>query len=175
MAEPNLDAPIAGMGLTHEVGARPWQQPPQYNTVEEAMDFYISKLENENFKDSLFDVLELGIPVTTIANSIQTGGTMQGKHSIDVGILILPVLMESIALMADEAGIEYDMGIDEKIDPDVIKPTKLALAMKKNKEKEDETDRMLSDSLEQDIPEQDREPIVEELQVPTGGLMGRIN
>lgn len=56
MAEPNLDAPIAGMGLTHEVGARPWQQPPQYNTVEEAMDFYISKLENENFKDSLFDV-----------------------------------------------------------------------------------------------------------------------
>ena len=82
MAEPNLDAPIAGMGLTHEVGARPWQQPPQYNTVEEAMDFYISKLENENFKDSLFDVLELGIPVTTIANSIQTGGTMQGKHNV---------------------------------------------------------------------------------------------
>ena len=27
------------MGLTHEVGARPWQSPPQHTTVEEALDF----------------------------------------------------------------------------------------------------------------------------------------
>jgi len=173
MEQPNFDGPIAGMGLTHELGARPWQQPPQYSTVDEAMQFYGSKLENENFQDSLFDVLELGIPVTTIANSIQTSGTMQGKHSIDVGILILPVLMESIALLADQAGIKYDMGIDEKLDPNVIKPTKLALAMKKVADQENETDRMLDDSLERNMNEDMVEPIIEEPQVPTGGLMGR--
>ena len=187
MEQPNFDGPIAGMGLTHELGARPWQQPPQYSTVDEAMQFYGSKLENENFQDSLFDVLELGIPVTTIANSIQTSGTMQGKHSIDVGILVLPVLMESIALLADQAGIKYDMGIydahggitiedmgiDEKLDPNVIKPTKLALAMKKAADQENETDRMLDDSLERNMNEDMVESMIEEPQVPTGGLMGR--
>ena len=33
-----FDAPIPGMGMTHEVGGRPWQTPPQHNTVEEALE-----------------------------------------------------------------------------------------------------------------------------------------
>ena len=28
-SQPRLEAPVAGMALTHEVGARPWQTPPQ--------------------------------------------------------------------------------------------------------------------------------------------------
>ena len=29
-----LDYPIPGQGMTAEVGSRPWQNPPQYTTVE---------------------------------------------------------------------------------------------------------------------------------------------
>ena len=32
--EQSFDRPIPGMGLTHEVGARPWQNPTTYTTVE---------------------------------------------------------------------------------------------------------------------------------------------
>ena len=32
----SFDRPIPGMSMTHEVGARPWQTPPTYTTVEEA-------------------------------------------------------------------------------------------------------------------------------------------
>ena len=35
--EPELDAPIAGMALTHELGARPWQSPPQFPTIDTAV------------------------------------------------------------------------------------------------------------------------------------------
>jgi len=38
---------------------------------------------------------------------------MEGKHSLDVGILILPILMESMMLIADKAGIEYDSGLED--------------------------------------------------------------
>ena len=41
--EPMLDAPIPGQSLTHELGARPWQTPAQYATVEEALDYYIPR------------------------------------------------------------------------------------------------------------------------------------
>ena len=111
--EPNTSRPIPGMGMTHELGARPWQTPYQYSTIEEALDYYIPRLSSKNARRQLFDVLEMGVPVTSVANSIQLSSVMEGKHSVDVGMLILPILMEFIMLMADEVGIKYSSGIEE--------------------------------------------------------------
>jgi len=109
--EPSIDAPIPGMGMTHELGARPWQNAYQFTTIEEALDFYIPRLSSEEVRRKLFDVLEMGIPVTSVANSMQLSAVMEGKHSVDVGMLVIPILMEFIMLMADEVGIEYDDGM----------------------------------------------------------------
>ena len=109
--EPSTSRPIPGMGMTHELGARPWQTPYQYTTLEEALDYYIPRLSSEEVRRKLFDVLEMGIPVTSVANSIQLSSVMEGKHSVDIGMLILPMLMEFIMLMADEVGIKYDNGM----------------------------------------------------------------
>lgn len=111
--EPMLDAPIAGQSLTHELGARPWQTPAQYTTVEEALDYYIPRFANDDVTEQLLDVLETGVPVSTLANTIQLAGVMEGKHSIDVGMLVIPVLMELIMYMADEEGIEYNTGLEK--------------------------------------------------------------
>ena len=109
--EPSTSRPIPGMGMTHELGARPWHTPYQYTTLEEALDYYIPRLSSEEVRRKLFDVLEMGIPVTSVANSIQLSSVMEGKHSVDIGMLILPILMEFIMLMADEVGIKYDNGM----------------------------------------------------------------
>ena len=37
LKEQSFDAPIPGMSMTHELGARPWQSPPQYSTVDEVI------------------------------------------------------------------------------------------------------------------------------------------
>ena len=111
--EPMLDAPIPGQSLTHELGARPWQTPAQYTTVEEALDYYIPRFANDDVTEQLLDVLEMGVPVSTLANTIQLAGVMEGKHSIDVGMLVIPVLMELIMYMADEEGIEYNTGLEK--------------------------------------------------------------
>jgi len=113
MMQPSFDAPIPGQSLTHELGARPWQQPAQYTTVEDALDYYIPRLESEEVTDQLLDVLEMGIPVTTVANTMQLSSVMEGKHSVDVGMLILPVLVELIMLIADSAKIEYTSGLEK--------------------------------------------------------------
>mgnify|MGYP003634119643 CR=1 FL=1 len=51
--EPSFDAPVAGMGMTHEVGARPWQQPAQYATIDEVAPFYISQMQDESLHNKL--------------------------------------------------------------------------------------------------------------------------
>jgi len=109
-SEEAFDAPIAGMSLTHELGARPWQSPPQYPTVEEALDFYIPRLSSQQFAGRLLDIIEQGIPLTALAETITLGGVMQGLHSIDVAVLINPVLVELMAGIADNADVEYKLG-----------------------------------------------------------------
>lgn len=112
--QPRLDAPIPGMSLTHELGARPWQQPAQFTTVEEVVDHYTTRMmNNDEFSEQLVDVMDMGIPLTTIANTIQLAGVMEGKHSIDTGLLALPVLIETMMLIGDTAGVKYNTGMDD--------------------------------------------------------------
>lgn len=113
--QPRFDAPIPGMSMTAELGARPWQSPPQYATVDEAIEYYLDRMSSDDFLDQLTDVMEMGIPITTIANTMQLGNVMEGVHTVDVGMLIMPVLVEMMMLVGDSAGIEYDSGLDKKI------------------------------------------------------------
>lgn len=131
----SFDRPIPGQSLTSELGNAPWQQPPQYSTVEEALEFYIPRLTNQEFLDNLFDVMETGIPLTTIASAMQSSGVMSGKHSLDVGILIIPVLVETMAYLADESEVEYKLGSGMGIDNSKPTDTRIALATKMAKEK----------------------------------------
>jgi hypothetical protein len=156
-----IDAPIAGQSLTAELGNRPWQQPPQYATVEEALEYYIPRITEPTLQDDLMNVIELGIPLTTIADALQSGGAMEGKHTIDVGILIMPVLMETLAYLAEEQGIEYEMGTDIETD-DTPSSSAVALAIKKVKAK--------SNKPAEEEPEEQMEM---ELEEPSGGLMSR--
>jgi len=135
--EPIFDAPIPGMALTAELGGRPWQSPPQYSTVEQALEYYIPRLTADEVSEQLLDVLEMGVPVTALANTMQLSGVMEGKHTVDVGILIMPVLMEMISYIADAAGIEYDMGTDK---PKKVSNTLVdkAITMMEQEEKESE-------------------------------------
>lgn len=170
MASPRkqlVDGPIAGMGLTHELGGRPWQKPPQYNTVEEALQYYIPRFSNPKLMEDLLDVMELGIPLTVIADTMQSGATMEGVHTVDVGLLVIPVLIEMMAYMGDEAGVEYDLGLEERIDDDKISQTKIALAIKRLKEKMPEEFERTEDENTNTTEE------VEEETPELGGLMAR--
>jgi hypothetical protein len=159
-----LDAPLPGHSLTHELGARPWQQPAQYTTVEQVLDYYIPRLDSDEVSEQLINVLEMGIPVTTIANTMQLGGVMEGKHSIDTGMLVLPVLIELIMLIGDVAKVDYVSGLEKetKLDSSLID-----LAVEKFKKEQNKTQEL---EVAEEEEEEEMEKPVEER---TGGLMSR--
>ena len=158
LPEALIDAPIAGQSLTSEVGGWPWEQPPQYTTVEEALEFYVPRLTEPTLQNELMDVIEMGLPLTTIANSLQQGAVMQGKHSLDVGILVMPVIMEMLAYLAEERDVKFNMGTNVEVD-DSPSGVAVKLALKKLKAKEGE-------------PEEEPEQEVK-IEEPIGGLMSR--
>ena len=160
-----FDAPIPGQSLTAEVGARPWQQPAQFPTVEGAFEFYVKKITDPQVNDSLLDALEMGTPVTSITEILVQSGAMEGKHTIDVSIQLLPVIMELIAYVAESSSIEYNMGIEKQIDQDKIPESKIELAAKRIK------DKMPKETTEK-IPMVEPETMPEE-SPQTSGIMSR--
>ena len=115
--QPSFDAPIPGQSLTMELGSRPWQNPARFTTVDDTIDYYMERRSSEEFMLQLADILEMCVPVTSIANSIQLASVMEGVHTVDVGMLVLPMLMEMIMMIGDSAGIKYDSGMQDPTKP----------------------------------------------------------
>ena len=111
--EQSFDRPIPGMGMTHEVGARPWQNPPTSTTVEEAVNYYVERMSTYQFRDQLIVGMEMGIPLTTMANTIQLASVMEGVHTVDVGMMLLPILVELLKSMGDASNVQYVTGMEK--------------------------------------------------------------
>ncbi len=114
------DMPIAGESLTAELGSRPWQSPPQFRTPEEAIGHYFTRLTDPEDSAGVINALEMGVPVETLTEVIQLGGVMEGLHTIDVGVLISPVIAETIIQLAEKSGIKYT--VEDKENPEEKMP-----------------------------------------------------
>jgi|TARA_R100001460_G_C3539190_1_gene174299 hypothetical protein len=158
---PEINAPIPGMSLTAPLGGRPWQQPPQMATVEQAIDYYVPKIMDKEFLPELLTIIELGIPLTTIANSFQLASVMEGKHSIDVGVLVIPVLVELMMTVADANEVEFVSGMSREKEKG-LSNAQIALAKKKG---------LLDKDIE--VEEPTPEPTEEPEEEPNMGLMSR--
>ncbi len=101
--------PVPGQGMTAEPKSRPWFNPPQYSTTEEAIEFYLDKLSTQEQSTTLFGVIEKGIPLTTLSETLTTGGVMQGMHTVDVALLLNPLLVEFMKGMCEVADVKYTL------------------------------------------------------------------
>ena len=126
--QPSFDAPIPGQSLTMELGARPWQNASRFTTVDDTIDYYMERMSSEEFMVQLAEVLESGVPVTSIANSIQLSSVMEGIHTVDVGMLVLPMIMEMLMMIGDSAGVKYDKGLENPNKP-ILRDSTIAKAV----------------------------------------------
>ena len=155
----SLSRPIPGQSLTHELRARPWQNPPQFTTVEESMDWYLERFDNPEIVQELLSIIEMGIPLSTIANSMQLGAVLQGVHNIDVGVLIIPIIIEIMKTLAEKTDTKYVMG-DEPEESDRPSDAVLESALSK-----------IKGMTVEDMPEE--EDMEEETDEEPVGLMAR--
>ena len=110
-----LDASIPGMALTKEPGSRPWENPPQLTELYEVVDYYTERLTNPELVDSLLDAFSKDAPIYETTKGIVNTSVMRGVHSIDTGMLVLPVVVEMLITLAELNGVGY---IIEQADKD---------------------------------------------------------
>jgi hypothetical protein len=115
-----LNRPISGMSLTTEPGNRPWEKPPQLVTVEDAIEYYTKRILDPETHDNTLDVLETGLPVANLANILTKTSVMNGVHTIDVGVLVTPVIEELIKVVADIHGVPFIPSFEELVKKNTI-------------------------------------------------------
>lgn len=108
-----FDRPIPGQSLTVEPKSTPYERPPEVTDPEQALQIHLAKLNNAKRMDSILTLLENDIDLVTVVEGITRNAVMSGIHSVDVSLIISPVIHEYIKTTADALGIEYDEGFDK--------------------------------------------------------------
>ena len=102
--------PIPGSSLTAEKGKYPYQQPPELVEIKDVFNFYMEKLGDEETIDDIAQICEMGVPLKPIVRSMLTSQQMKGKHSIDTGLMVAPILHEFLkqAVMSQGVTVKDD-------------------------------------------------------------------
>lgn len=181
MAISPFDGPIPGQSLTAEPGNAPWEKPSKFSDPMDALEMYMEKLGDESTLDDILDMLDIGIPVSVITGSMLSTGVMDGMHTVDVKLVLKPLLMTQIKTLADVTGVDYKMTMEDYRDKDAEakkrRMGKLAakLAMSTGKVSQPDAGQEIMMQVEEDMTKE--EPVVEapvqDEEVMPKGLMAK--
>ena len=168
-----LEAPVPGQSLTDQPKNWPWENPPEMADPEEATRYYINKLADEDVMDDLSVVLGGGMPVAPFVKTLLTTGVMNGLHSVDISIIIAPVIHAFIKAAMTSYGIEVrdDITSPEEELKEREKQrlmTALELAMADADKKPDDPGIALLQEVQTTLNEEDVEATTEDAEMDMG-------
>jgi hypothetical protein len=89
-----------GISWTAPEKSRPWQNPPKLTDSPSVAAYYIQFVSSTDNMDELLDTIETGIPLAQVAEGMMLGGVSQGLHTLDAGMLVMPVIIEMLQSLA---------------------------------------------------------------------------
>lgn len=96
-----------GISWTAEPRSSPWSVPPQLVNVNEVAQRYITSISAPSAINGALDVIETKTPLAAIANAMMLVGVASNVHTIDAGILVIPIIIEMLVTLAEIHGVEY--------------------------------------------------------------------
>tara|TARA_R100001509_G_scaffold155727_1_gene118413 strand:- start:1025 stop:1534 length:510 start_codon:yes stop_codon:yes gene_type:complete len=164
------DRPIPGQSLTVEPRSQAYERPPEIVDPIEALDVHLDNLSKEGALEDAMYFLEAGVDLQTLVQGVLRSAVMEGIHSIDVSLIIAPVVHEYIKGFADAAGVEYDEGFEDK-------QGKQALSYRRNAAMAKKMMKELDDTKEEPVDmamEETEEPSMVMEEPQKTGLMARV-
>ena len=115
-----LNGPISGGSLTDDFQNRPYERPPELSDPDDAIRFHIDNLTEKKPVNSVIKLLEIGIDLKTLTETVLTTAVMEGIHSLDVSLTIAPVIYDYIKTIGDKAEINYKTGLESNNEDEAI-------------------------------------------------------
>lgn len=115
MATTNM-GPIPGENFTSDTKNYPWHQPPEFVDINKALDYISKKLTDFKRANGIMTMVEMGVPLTRVADMILTSGIGEGKWTPDFALLLAGPTTRMIELICIGFEVEYTIGIEEDED-----------------------------------------------------------
>lgn len=165
-----LNGPIPGESLTGTPGNKPYEQPPQHTTVDDAMNDILSSLQNKNNVYHFLALLEAGVPMNVIVGTMLQSGFAEGKWQPNLSFMLMAPLSALLIRIAKEAGIKYTPSYSTKRDSSL--DTLYAMIEKKKAKQvpQAEVDKF-NEELKEQLDENKSNPPSTSAGPPMGGLM----
>lgn len=110
-----FSAPIPGQSLTTTPKNFAWERPPEITDPEEAMQMHLTRISQPDMMEAVLNVIDIEeLDIQTVTTGIIRGAVSKGIHSIDVGMMVAPVLHEFIKQATKAVGIEAEDGFVDK-------------------------------------------------------------
>jgi hypothetical protein len=116
-----FDAPIPGQSLTNEPRNYPWERPPETTNPDEAVVHHLTRLGQPKMLNSILDGVGQGLPVSMLTEMVLTGAVSQGIHSIDISMMIAPVIQDYIVNLLEEENVEFKEFFPDEDDEDILR------------------------------------------------------
>lgn len=117
-----MEGPIPGQSLTNSPDEpAPWERPPTYTTMNEAMHSLFDMLTEEEMYIDVVSAIGQGMPIVNLTEVILTDGFQKGAWNPDLMIQLIEPTMYMLMSMAEKAGVKYR--IDDEDDPDMEEAT----------------------------------------------------
>lgn len=101
-----FQAPIPGQSLTETPRNAPWERPAEYDTVEDAVKYYVGRMADEDIMDDIAVAFQLGADLKTLTETMMLSGSMKGLHTVETGMLAGPVVAAFIKAAMQGYGID---------------------------------------------------------------------
>lgn len=101
-----FQAPIPGQSLTETPRNAPWERPAEYDTVEDAVKYYVGRMADEDTMDDIAVAFQLGADLKTLTETMMLSGSMKGLHTVETGMLAGPVVAAFIKAAMQGYGID---------------------------------------------------------------------
>ncbi len=108
------NGPIPGENFTSDTRNYPWHQPPQYTSIDDALDMMSDKMVKKDVANSLLTIVELGVPLYKVASMLVMAGVMNGKWTPDFALLLVGPITRVLELLCIGYGVDYNIGIEDE-------------------------------------------------------------
>lgn len=108
-----FDRPIPGQSLTSTPRNAPYERPPEIVDPEDAILVHLKNLNKPEAIEGIIEFVNEGFDIQTLVEGITRSAVLSGIHTIDVSLIVAPVIHEYIRTTLDMVGVEYDEGFEE--------------------------------------------------------------
>lgn len=179
MAQPNyFNAPIPGQSLTQDpASGGPWERPPKFNTVNQAVDHMFQVVTSRGFMHSYDKLLaeDKKFYIDELISGMLSDGFMKGLWTVDTMTLMvepMTVLMVWVAAQLNRSpSFSTDTGFEDRTGfEDLIGMTDELSQFDEGDESQQDTQEAPQDTQQSPLVQGNQSPLVQQQPVSGGNL-----